>query len=150
MATDVNIWVGEGFVGRDPKITRNGDMLIAETVIAIGKDWHSKKTGQRETKTTWIEIKAYGRIAEFLERNIIKGSRIWVCGELDCEEWEDKNTGVKRNKFAVIANSINFGYNPRNTAEYERKKSDVTQSEKQTHVDGPPQGAFGMAGEVPF
>lgn len=145
----MNVWIGEGFVGRDPVMFRKGESVIAETSIAISKDRKNKQTGQYETVTTWVDIKAFGHLAEFMEKNIVKGNRIWVTGELEEREWEDKVTKAKRSKIAVVAEKIQYGFNARMAGEYDKKKNAATQS-TQTHADASPQQGGYANGEIPF
>jgi len=90
-----------GFLGRDPEIrkTPNGDS-VANFSIAVNKKWRSK-TGEKQEKTEWVSIVAWGGVADIAERFLKKGSKVMVQGEMETRDWEDKD-GNKKYKTEII------------------------------------------------
>lgn len=79
----------------DLRYSPNGTAYcIARMALQTGKE-----------KTAWVDVKAFGPTAELLGK-ASKGTLVAVSGRLDQESWPDKNTGEKRYKLLVIANSI--------------------------------------------
>lgn len=136
-------------MGKDPVMFRSGNTVVAEASIAINRDKKNKDTGEYESFTTWVNIKAFGHNAEFMEKNVVKGNRIWVVGWLEESTWEDKNTKTQRSKLTVIVDKLQFGFQPRLASDYDKKKSYATQS-SQTHADPQPQQGGYSGGEIPF
>ena len=60
-----------------------------------------------EKKTDFFEVVAWRVTAEFVSRYFCKGQAILVCGNLQNNEWTDKN-GSKRIRTEVIADDVTF------------------------------------------
>lgn len=90
---DLNSYSATGRVGQDPEIKffESGKQLAGFTVaVKKGRD-----------KTLWMSCKAWGKTAEIVADYVRKGSQIAINGEMDCDEWEDRETGKKRTKTFV-------------------------------------------------
>ncbi|MGE4340537.1 MAG: single-stranded DNA-binding protein [Pigmentiphaga sp.] len=77
-------------------------MSVASFGLAVNR---YRKDG--EPKTTFVDMKAFGREAENASRYLAKGATVFVCGHLDLEEWEGRD-GHKRSKLVVIADNIQY------------------------------------------
>ena len=94
-----------GNLGRDPetRYTPNGRMNVRFTV-ATNRVW-TDQSGQRQEKTNWFTVTAWGQLAETLDKlaqqgYLAKGRQVYVYGRLDAREWQD-NTGVTRTSLDV-------------------------------------------------
>ena len=85
------------------KTTQNGLSLISFR-IAVGRDY--AKAGE-ERKTDFINVKAFGKTAEFIERYFHKGSSIAIQGSLQANNYDDKD-GNKRVYYEVVVDRANF------------------------------------------
>lgn len=56
----------------------------------------------------FVDVTMFGRRAEVLAERFKKGSPVLFEGELCLDQWEDKETGEKRQKLKVIADSFEF------------------------------------------
>ena len=90
-----------GNLGMDPEIryTSTG-VQIARLRLAVNDYWVNKDTGEREQKTNWITVVAFGRLAENCQKYLKKGNKIAVRGALSYREWVDQN-GNKRSTLEV-------------------------------------------------
>jgi single-strand DNA-binding protein len=60
-----------------------------------------------EKKTDFYEIKAFGKTAEAMDKFLHKGSKIFVDGELQTDEYTDKN-GIKKQTTSIVVSSWEF------------------------------------------
>ena len=93
-----------GNLGKDPEIryTPSG-MAVANFSLATTENW--TKDGQRESRTEWHRIVAFGRLAEICGEYLSKGTQIYVEGKIQTRDWEDKD-GNKRYTTELIANQM--------------------------------------------
>lgn len=100
MGKTVNKATVLGNVGRDPEIkTTSGGLLIATFSIAT-----SYKAKDRDEKTEWHNITAFGRTAEIVRDYVKKGSKIYVEGRLDTQTWE--KDGHKNYRTSIIVDEL--------------------------------------------
>ena len=95
-----------GRLGKDPE-TRympNGN-AVTNFSIAVGEQWKDKNTGQKQEKTEWVNISAFGKLAEIMGQYLYKGSQVFIGGKLTTDKWQD-NDGNDRYTTKVIANNM--------------------------------------------
>ena len=80
-----------GRLGADPEIrsTSNGTM-VANFRVATEENWTDKQ-GQRQKRTEWHRMTAWGKLAEIVGEYSYKGREVLVEGMLRTNMWEDKN-----------------------------------------------------------
>jgi single-strand DNA-binding protein len=82
-----------------PKGTAVGDIGIAvNRRVKVGDNW--------QDETTFVDVTLWGQSAEFAQQYLTKGSPVFVEGRLQMDQWEDKQSGQKRSKLKVVAESI--------------------------------------------
>lgn len=91
-----------GRLAKDPEIAGEGDQKRAKLSIPT-----SRGKGDKE-KTTWHNVTAWGRQADFCEAYLSKGRGVVVVGEVQIDEYEGKD-GVKKLSYQVRASSVQFG-----------------------------------------
>ena len=98
MAGSVNRVILVGNVGKDPEIiTTNGGTKIAKFSIATSENWRDKETGERKESTEWHNIVVFNdRLVEVVEKYVVKGKKVFVCGAQKTRSWDDKDSGKKR------------------------------------------------------
>ena len=105
MAVNKVILIGN--VGQDPKINSTQDgKMIANFSIGISESWKDKNSGERKTKTEWVNIAAFGNIVSVIENYVKKGSKVYVEGSLQTTNYEDAN-GVKKSATKVVLQGFN-------------------------------------------
>ena len=104
MSMYLNRWTGAGNLGKDPEFRMNNTgVAFVKFSIAI-TDWKKNKEGEGKTEhTEWIPIKAWGRLAENMDRWLKKGSNVYIEAKLRENKWKDKETGVDRYQMEVHA-----------------------------------------------
>ena len=94
-----------GHVGRAPEIRyTQGGSPVANFSIATNEFWTSN-TGERQERTEWHKIVAWGKLAEFCQEYIQKGSYLYIEGRIQNRSYEDRD-GVKRYVTEIRANEI--------------------------------------------
>jgi single-strand DNA-binding protein len=94
-----------GRLGRDPELRyTQGGQAVANFTVATNEYWNNKE-GERQERTEWHRIVAWGKQAEFCNNYLAKGRQVFVEGRLQTREWEDQK-GEKRRTTEIVANSI--------------------------------------------
>jgi single-strand DNA-binding protein len=107
-----------GRLGQDPemKSTPSG-MSVCNFSLATSENWKDK-SGQKQEKTEWHRLVAWGKQAELCHQYLAKGRQVYVEGKLQTRSWDDKN-GQKRYTTEVLVSSIQFiGSSSTNTNDY--------------------------------
>jgi single-strand DNA-binding protein len=96
-----------GNLTRDPELryTPKGQ-AVADIGIAVNRVWYADD--QKQEETTFIDATIWGRQAENVSQYLSKGRGVFIEGRIQVETWEDKNSGQKRSKFKVVAESVQF------------------------------------------
>jgi len=103
----VNKVILVGNAGRDPEVRYlpSGNSVANFTLAT--SDNRSSKDGQREERTEWHRIVAWGKTAELCTQYLTKGRTAYIEGQLRTREWEDKE-GHKRQTTEVHAQTVQF------------------------------------------
>jgi single-strand DNA-binding protein len=105
MASGLNKAILIGNLGKDPEIRYTPSGLgIANFNIATSETW-TTKDGQKETRTEWHRIVAFGKLAEICGEYLSKGKQVYIEGRIQTRDWEDQN-GVKRYTTEIVANQM--------------------------------------------
>ena len=94
-----------GHLGRDPELryTQSGQP-VANFTLATSESY-SKRDGEREERTEWHRIVAWGRLAEICAEYLSKGRQIYIEGRIQTREWEDRE-GEKRRTTEIVAREM--------------------------------------------
>jgi single-strand DNA-binding protein len=57
-------------------------------------------------KTVFHQISVFGRMADNVRESLHKGDRVIVAGNLEFREWQDPESGEKRNGHEIVATSV--------------------------------------------
>ena len=63
---------------------------------------------RRAKNPVFIDVEVWGRQAEIVKLNAGRNSKIVISGELRMDSWESRDTGEKRSKHKITADSIVF------------------------------------------
>jgi single-strand DNA-binding protein len=101
-----------GNLTRDPELrtTPNGTS-VCRFSLAVSRQFRNADGSSRE-EVVFIEVDAFSKQAEAIARHMTKGNPILVEGRLKLDQWESQ-TGEKRSKILVIAESFQFLSSPR-------------------------------------
>ena len=96
-----------GRLGRDPEVRyTQGGQAVANFSLATSERWKSK-SGDKEERTEWHRVVAWGRQAELVGEYLSKGRQVFIEGRLQTRDWEDKE-GHQRRTTEIVANDIQF------------------------------------------
>lgn len=102
----VNKVILVGFLGQDPTVryTKSGQ-AVASFSLATSEKWTNKETGNKEEKTEWHKIVAWGKLGEICGEYLFKSKQVYIEGRMQTREWEDKDEN-KRYTTEIIANNM--------------------------------------------
>ncbi|HTJ00400.1 MAG TPA: single-stranded DNA-binding protein [Dongiaceae bacterium] len=102
-----------GNLTRDPELryTPKGT-AIAKIGMAVNRVW-TNEAGEKKEEVTFVDVDIFGRTAENVGQYMRKGSPILIEGRLRLDQWDDKQTGQKRSKLGVVAETVQFLGSPR-------------------------------------
>ena len=97
-----------GNLTRDPELryTPKG-MAIAKIGVAVNRVWTSE-SGEKKEEVTFVDVDIFGRTAENVGQYMRKGRPILIEGRLRLDQWDDKQTGQKRSRLGVVAETVQF------------------------------------------
>ena len=93
-----------GNLGADPEVryTQNG-AAVANFNIATTETW--MKDGNKEERTEWHQIVAFGRLGEVCGEYLSKGSKVYIEGKIQTRQWDDRD-GNKRYTTEIVAREM--------------------------------------------
>ena len=106
MAGSINKVVLVGNLGRDPEVrhTASGNKIV-HLSVATSDSWRDKN-GERQEKTEWHRIVIFNsNLADFAERALKKGSKVYVEGALQTRKFTDSN-GVDKFTTEIVLGSF--------------------------------------------
>ncbi len=94
-----------GNLGADPELRHTATgTTVANFSLATKEAW-TGKDGNKEERTEWHRIVAWGRLGEICGEYLVKGKQVYVEGKLQTKSWEDKD-GKKRYNTEVLAQTM--------------------------------------------
>lgn len=155
-----------GNLGRDPEVRslENG-VMVAKFPVATNESYRDKN-GEWQQLTEWHDVVAWRYLAERAERDLKKGSAVYIEGKLTHRKWQDqegnnrKTTEVVASYFRILnrrdsdSGSSDNHYFPSEEDEYptdgkaEKKDTSIADNTGQTaDVDA---GDGGAQDDLPF
>ena len=94
-----------GNLGEDPKTQYmpNGN-AVTNISVATSISWQDQQ-GQKQEKTEWHRISAFGKLAEIIDKFLKKGSKVYIEGRLETKKYQAKD-GTDRYSTSIIANEM--------------------------------------------
>lgn len=92
-----------GNLTRDPESRKVASGEVCSLSLAVNRTWYDKAAGQKREEVTYVDVTAWGKLAEVAGSYLRKGSPVMIEGRLQLETWDDKKTGEKRSKLKVVA-----------------------------------------------
>ena len=97
-----------GNLTRDPEQRPTGGDPVCLFSIACNERYKSRNSGEMQQKTTFLDVKVWGKRGDGIMQYLKKGDPIFVEGKLETESWDDKTTGAKRSRIVVNASDWQF------------------------------------------
>ena len=96
-----------GNLGKDPELKyTTSSRAVVNFSLATSERWTSQD-GQKQEKTTWHNIVAWGKQAEVINEYCRKGKQLYIEGRIDNRSW-DKDDGTKGYISEVVVQNFQF------------------------------------------
>lgn len=97
-----------GNLTRDPELryTPKGT-AIAKLGLAVNRVW-TNEAGEKKEEVTFVDVDVFGRTAENAGQYLRKGRPVLIEGRLKLDQWDDKQTGQKKSRLGVVAETVQF------------------------------------------
>jgi single-strand DNA-binding protein len=103
-----------GRVTKDPEIrTTPSGQSVATLSVATNRVWNSN-SGERQEKTEFHNIVAWGKLAEICGQYLTKGQEVLFEGRMETRTWEGQD-GQKRSRTEIIAENMQMGSKSKGT-----------------------------------
>jgi len=141
-----------GNLTRDPELryTPKGT-AIAKVGLAVNRVW-TNEAGEKKEEVTFVDVDVFGRTAENVGQYMRKGRPILIEGRLKLDQWDDKQTGQKKSKLGVVAETVQFLGSPAGSeggsapsAPRAQRPAPAAPAAEPVEGDGPPE-----SDDVPF
>ena len=103
----------------DPEIRDVNGRKNASFRIGI-TERYKDTAGQYQEKTEWVNVVAWGRTADVVEKIVTKGATVYVEGKIQTRQWEDRQ-GNKRQVTEINATNVQVD-KPRANKQAERQQ----------------------------
>ncbi len=104
----VNRAILVGNVGKDPDIRYVEGKPVASFSLATTERAFTTAAGVNiPEKTEWHNIVMWGKNAEYAEKYIRKGAKLYIEGKIRTRIWEDKNA-IKRSVTEIYVDTFDF------------------------------------------
>lgn len=83
-----------GNVGTEPEIKELTSGSVATFSLATSERYKDKN-GQKQEKTEWHNIVAYGNVVSVIDKYVSKGDKLYIEGSIHTRKWEDKDGNTR-------------------------------------------------------
>lgn len=98
----------EGRVVADPELRfgQSGTAICRMRLVA-GDRKKNDHTGEWEDgDSLWMDVTCFKQLAENVVESVVKGDLVIVTGKIRTEEWQDRDSGAKRSKVSMVADTV--------------------------------------------
>lgn len=141
MKKGVNKVIILGNIGSDLNFKDIQSGSVVNFSVATSENWLDKQ-GNRQEKTEWHKIVAFGKLAEILNQYASKGDKIYIEGKLQTRAWQDSQ-GVKKYTTEILANEAQIVSN-------KQEGSADSQAKKPREPIKQERGVIDFDDDVPF
>ncbi|WP_027390548.1 single-stranded DNA-binding protein [Chrysiogenes arsenatis] len=89
-------------------LTRDPELRFIPSGAAVATFGLAVNNPRVENEVMFIDVTVWNKPAENCAKYLTKGNTILIEGRLSMESWEDKQTGQKRSKHKIVAESVQF------------------------------------------
>lgn len=98
-APEVKGWIGR--LGGDPTLRfTNGGKAVASGSMVVSRKWKDAD-GEWQEVPLWIRYSVWDKLAENVAQSLQKGDLVFINGTLENREYEDRESGEKRQSLEV-------------------------------------------------
>jgi single-strand DNA-binding protein len=135
-----------GNLTRDPQLSYTpSQTAVVDFGLAVNRRWKSQD-GENKEETCFVDCRAFGRLAENINKYLTKGRPLFVEGRLTFDSWTAQD-GTKRSKHRVTVENFQFLGGPA------AGPASVNKIEQEVSEKGPEAeevGKSGGADDIPF
>ena len=96
-----------GNLTRDPQLSYTpSQTAVVDFGLAVNRRW-TGKDGSQKDETCFVDCRAFGRLAENINKYMTKGRPLFVEGRLTYEVWTAQD-GTKRSRHRVTVENFRF------------------------------------------
>lgn len=95
-----------GNLGSDPDVKHTTEGTAVATLSLATNRSYKDKNEKWQTETEWHRLVAWAGKAEYCEKHLSKGSKIYVTGRLKTRKWQDEQDGIDRYVTEIIIEEI--------------------------------------------
>jgi len=131
-----------GNLGKDPELKYTpGGQAVATFSLATTDRW-TGQDGQKNERTVWHNIVAWGKQAELVKEYLHKGRQVYIEGRIDNRSYDKKDGSGKGYISEVVLQNIQFL----------GSKSEASSSSASADAPSapPPEGSAGGDDDLPF
>ncbi|MHC4573431.1 MAG: single-stranded DNA-binding protein [Planctomycetota bacterium] len=133
-----------GNLTRDPQLSYTPNQTaVADFGVAVNRRWKGQDGSARE-ETCFVDCRAFGRMAENINKYLSKGRPVFLEGRLTLDSWTAQD-GTKRSRHRVTVENFQFlpggtgaGPGARGTGEPDAQAEGTSEPEKQVSPDDIP------------
>src|SRR3989344_6423704 len=99
-----------GRLTRDPELrsTPSGQQ-VCNFSVATSRVWNNPTTRERQEKTEFHNVVAWGKLAEIAGKYLVKGGLVLVEGRIETRSWQDQASGMNKYRTEIIAENMQLG-----------------------------------------
>jgi single-strand DNA-binding protein len=94
-----------GNLGSDPELRHTPSGTAVANFRIATNEYFKNREGERDQRTEWHRIVAFGRLAEICGQYLKKGRQVYIEGRLQTRNWEDQS-GNQRYTTEIICNQM--------------------------------------------
>jgi len=127
-----------GSLGKDPesRFFASGDQQVL-VAMATSERWKDKQTGERKEKVSWHNLVFNNGLAKIADEYLKKGSKIYVEGKIDYQEWEKDS--VKKYMTRIVVSEMKMLDSREGNAQQQTAPANQTQSQQRPQQQKAPQ-----------
>ena len=124
-----------GNLTRDPEMKALPSGSNVTTFSMATNRFYKDQQGNKKEAVEFHNIVVFGRQAETSNQYLKKGQSVLVEGRIQTRSWDDKDTGQKRYRTEIVADSIQFGPKAGGGSTATQDTSENTQMEETSNID---------------
>jgi len=135
------------------RLARENDLTYSQQGKAMLKNtvaFERYSASAQKKETSFLDFVAFGKQAETISKYFMKGSLIFLDGELDQMTWTDKQTGQNKSKLRMIVKDFDFCAAVKNPQASQNPQYVPQQQPQQQTFPQKQQGYVANVDDVPF
>jgi single-strand DNA-binding protein len=126
-----------GRLTRDPEMrTTPTGQQVTSFGMATNRTWNDA-SGNRQEKTEFHNIVAWGKLAEICGQYLTKGQEIYIEGRIETRNWEGQD-GIRRTRTEIIAENMQMGQRPRGEGGFVPSAGESQAASEESSEEAPP------------